>query len=172
MNRVQKDLKVLRSMKHDIETRLKGQIKESLAGKLQKFIVNIQVLEQSIDSCRLRDAEYLAVLKELDALKSASNSFQQKVNNYSVHSSSKEEEILQNLQVLKEISSSILNELEHQNSKTQKSLKTITSNEEIIVKARSRLSNLEKFLDCLPTPCLLTSMVLTFLSTFLVISIL
>ena len=83
MNRVQKDLKVLRSMKHDIETRLKGQIKESLAGKLQKFIVNIQVLEQSIDSCRLRDAEYLAVLKELDALKSASNSFQQKVNNVS-----------------------------------------------------------------------------------------
>lgn len=172
MNRVLKDLKVLKSMRTDIETRLRGRIKESLSGKLQKFIVNIQVLEQSLQSSKLPDSDMVQVLRELDDLKSASNRFQEQVNNYPLQSSSKEEEILQNLQVLKEISSTILHELESQNQNTEKSLKTITTNEEIILKARSRLSNLEKFLDFLPTPCLLTSMVLTFLSTFLVISIL
>ena len=81
MNRVLKDLKVLKSMRTDIETRLRGRIKESLSGKLQKFIVNIQVLEQSLQSSKLPDSDMVQVLRELDDLKSASNRFQEQVNN-------------------------------------------------------------------------------------------
>jgi hypothetical protein len=173
MEKVQKELKVLKYMKDDIELRIKKGQKDEISQRLQKFIIKISILERSIDLQNLDLPNQIPLIQEIENLKSASNDFQKQINNYTINSSkSQEDEILQNLETLKEISKEILSELCEQNKLSLKSLKTMESSEETILKARSRLSRLEKFLDCLPTACLVVTMSLTFLLTILVLSIL
>lgn len=173
---IQKELNHLKSLKSDIEKRLQKLSKgkeEAIQKKIQNFLIKVLILESSLDKSSLPEAEYFKVLHEVLSLKSSGEYFQSSLNRYpgTKPSRTNEDEILENLKTLKEISNTILSELQDQNKLTQKSLKSIESNQEIILKAKARLNRLETFLDCLPTSCLILTLLITFLSTILILSI-
>lgn len=174
MDRINKELKSLKSHKNDLEKRLETLTKgkeEAIQKKIQTFLTKLSILESSLDQNALPQEDYYKSFIEIQSLKASGEQFQSKLHQIPMPSKSREDEILENLSTLKEISQTILSELRYQNQESTKSLKSLKNNEDIIIKAKSRLNKLENFLDCLPTSCLIITLILTFLSTILILSI-
>ena len=154
MDRIHRELKKLKSHKNDLEKRLETLAKgneEVIQKKIQTFLTKLSILESSLDQNSLPQEEYYKSFIEIQSLKASGELFQSKLHQIPMPSKSREDEILENLGTLKEISQTILSELKYQNQESTKSLKHLRNNEDIIIKAKSRLNKYEFFLDCLPT---------------------
>lgn len=185
---MQGKIKKLISMKNDIEMRIVEKDHQNaknlntpskaLQSKLNKFIIEIEITDQELQSSNLKGYDLEQAQSELSNLKSKIPSFQAKISNQSISPNTKnqvlsnDDLVLQNLTFLKEISNQMLTELESQNKKIESSLQGVETNKTLIEKSQNHMSCLEKTIDYLPNSCLISSMITLALIIFILTSVL
>ncbi|OMJ75935.1 hypothetical protein SteCoe_24831 [Stentor coeruleus] len=194
-------------MKNDIETRINKEVDQNsknlsnstkaLQEKLNKFIVELEKIEQELESSNLKGYDLEKAKSELSKIKNKIPIFQSKIFYEPISSKTKtslkisnssnaktqnspnyddadnnDDKVLQTLAFLKEISNQMLRELESQNKKIESSLQGVETSKTLIEKSQNHMSCIEKTIDYLPNSCLISSMITLALIIFILTSVL
>ena len=163
------EIKTLNSRRNDILKRIgtndynnpsNSIWKNAIQNKLNKFIIDIRILEEKIEQDPPEKNEKKKINEEIETLRKDAENIQQKLNPSKVITeiASKEDDILNSLTFLKEISNQILKELTAQNEKLEKNLRDAEGTNKIIIKNQEG-SRTENILNYWPNTCLMTTMI-------------
>ena len=171
-------------MKRDIESRIVEKdhnssaktvsIKSNIQEKLNKFIIEIDVVEKEFLEQPSTEYESQQFNQEIEKLKNDTEKIQSKLElqKTSTGEIKNDDLILNNLSFLKEIANQMRVELEAHNKALENSLQGINKNKESLEKSQNRLSKIEKCVEKLPNSCLLTFIITLALSILLTTALL